>query len=852
MHRTRLTFSRALALVIGGGILTLAVGLSTSSDVARAAAADVVISEIMYNPENDRDSDEFLELHNTGADAVDLSDWCVDGASFCFPVGSSIGADEYLVISPDAARLQSVYGVTSGGVYDGGLKNGGEELQLIDAAGTVIHQFEYDDGGEWATLPDGEGPSLELIAPDARSSAWGWAASSAGAGHTAGGPNSTSVAGQPPSITGVLASTPAPVDGEAITIAANIANATAPPRLNWRTNLGTYSTIEMTGTAPNFSATIPGQSAGELLEYQIEADGVYDHRWPRFDDSTATLGIHYARSITTDIAVFEWFISDADYDAMVTDHLFDDRLFESVLVVGDEVITGAKVRVRGSASRTAPKINFKWELPQGHDLAAEDLLIEEIDEFAMQAEYSDRSYGRSLLTWRAYEMVNIPTAQTFKIRVERNGEFQGLYSYMDTYDKTWRKRFDIQDEGSFYKAKTSAFNQARPVDVRFDLKTGTQGHAPVQAMLDVIVDGTPAEREAYVRANFDIDQMIDYAAVTALAQHIDSSSKNFYVWLPNDTGRWQIIPWDLDHTWGNDCCPVFSDFVTPAEPGDKVNMMLKALLEVDEYEAQYFVRVKELRDMILADGVLEDIFDAEIGPANQEAALDKVAWGYCCSVPFERADVFAEIQSRRDVFDNDPRVGGGDPPDPTDYVCAVETVGNDAVLTFSGPRGTSEQLRGEAGGWIARVENDDTITVVGGALDNLFVRLRGNGYSVDPPGYTQVDCDGGDPPDPDEYACTIEVDGFDAIVTFTGPRGVSEQLRGEVRGWIAQVEDQDSITITGGALNDLFVRLRGERVHRRSPRLHPGRLRVGNWSRQEVLLAGPPLELCWPQAGRNR
>jgi hypothetical protein len=161
-------------------------------------------------------------------------------------------------------------------------------------------------------------------------------------------------------------------------------------------------------------------------------------------------------------------------------------------------------------------------MPQGHDLERVGLRIEAIDEFAMQGEFSDRTFGRSLLTWRAFEMVG---------------------------------------------------------------------------------------KEVYVRANFDVPQMIDYAAVTALSQHIDSASKNFYAYLPNDTGKWRLIPWDLDHTWGNTCCPVFSDFVTPAEPGDKVNLMLDALLAVDDYEAQYFVRVKEFRDQLLAPGLLEGIFD---------------------------------------------------------------------------------------------------------------------------------------------------------------------------------------------------------------------------------------------------
>ena len=789
-------------------VLALFAYLSASASGALAAASDVVISEIMYNPESDVDAEEFLELHNSGVDAVDIGHWCVDGASFCFPAGTTIAAGEYLVISPDPASLFQVYGVTSAGTYDGGLKNGGETIQLLDAGGAIVHEFSYDDTGVWPTLPDGEGPSLELMALDARSSAWGWVASSSPAGHTAGGPNSESVAGTPPSIIDVTASAASPAAGESVTVTATITNATGSPRVLWRTDLGAYTTIQMNGAAPTFSATIPGQSAGTLLEYRIETDGAFDHSWPRHDDSRQTLGVFYPRNLGSNLPVFEWFIRDADYESMITDHLEDDKEFESVLVVGDEVMTGARVRVRGSASRFRPKVNFKWELPQGHDLEGVGLLIEAIDEFAMQGEYSDRAYGRSLLAWRSYEMAGIPTAQTFKIRVERNGEFQGLYNYLDTYDKTWRKRFDVEESGSFYKAQSSGFNMARPIERRWDLKEGTQGYAPLEAMLEIIVNGTSAQKEAYVRANFDVDQMIDYAAVTALTQHVDSSTKNFYAYLPDATSKWQLIPWDLDHTFGNTCCPVFSDFVTPAEPGDKVNLMVKALLDVDEYETQYFIRVKELRDEILAPGLLEGIFDAEVGIAAPEAALDKAIWGQCCSVVFDRNELFADIEARRVVFDNDPRVGGDPDPDPDEFVCSVVVVGTDATVSFAGPRGTREFLRSVESGWVATVTGQASETVAGGAGDSYFVRLKGNGYGQTPLGYTDVTCENGGP-GPDEFVCSVVVVGTDATVSFAGPRGTREFLRSVESGWVATVTGQASETVAGGAGDSYFVRLKG-------------------------------------------
>jgi len=949
--------------------------------VAAAAPADVVISEIMYDPESDLDSDEFLEIHNSGNSAVDLSGWCVDGISFCFGAGSSIDGGEFLVVSPDAARSLAIYGVATAGEYTGGLKNGGEELRLLDADGALIHAVEYDDRYPWPVLPDGEGPSLELISLSAdRSSPWNWAASTAGDGNTAGQANSVAAAGTPPEFGTVEHSNSSPVGGEALVVTAEVIGSASIPVLFWRVNMGSMQPITMDNLGANlWTATIPGQNEGDLVEYRIQATGAFDHAFPRVDDSSTTVGIFYPRSVSSNLPVFEWFINEADYQSMIKDHLEDDRLFPMALVVGDEVITDARVRVRGSSSVFDPKVNFKFEMPKGYDLVLDGLLVEPVDEFAIQAEYSDRAYGRSILSWRAYEMAGLAVPQVFKVRVERNGSFQGLYNYMDTFDKTWREREGFQDDGALYKAKTGGFSTQRSIDKRWDQKSGIDdGLASLGEMIDFIQDPDPAVREAYVREHFDVPAIINYAAATAVLEHIDSSSKNFYAYQSYASGRWSIIPWDLDHTLGNGCsCNVFSDFVTPAEPGDKVNEMVAAVLEVDEFEEMYFRRLRSLVDELLAPGLLEGIFDAEIGPAAAEAALDKTAWGQCCSVSFDRSELFDDIEARRDLFNSDPRVqasqtnnpevviteimadptdgdaeyieiynpttesidlsgwsisdavdleiavgtvilpespmvfvaddatfgltygrtlfvggvfdgglavggegvtlmradgstadtivygepgwpavgqdesielisagldnnnganwqlvaggtpglfaGNGGVPivpnaplvpfDPLDppvpYRCTGTLAGGNAVLTFTGDGGDAEQLRYAGGSWVANVTGLSQYTVQGGAGDQFEVRVRGVGFESP---YSTIACDFGgpvDPPDPDEYTCSVAVAGGDAVLSFAGERGSSENLRLVAGGWVATVTGLGSYTVVGGAGSQFEVRARG-------------------------------------------
>ncbi len=148
--------------------------------------SEVVINEIMYQPASQNDDDQFLEIHNRGASAVNLGGWRLrDGISFVFPTNTLLAANSYLVVARNAARLRTNYAhLTFGnclGDYDGRLSGGGERIALTmpdtvittNTAGRVetntIHivmdEVIYGAGGAWGQWSDGGGSSLELRDP---------------------------------------------------------------------------------------------------------------------------------------------------------------------------------------------------------------------------------------------------------------------------------------------------------------------------------------------------------------------------------------------------------------------------------------------------------------------------------------------------------------------------------------------------------------------------------------------------------------------------------------------------------------------------------------------------------------
>jgi hypothetical protein len=132
-------------------------------------AQNLRISEIMYHPAetgnpNDPNT-EFIELTNIGNTTINLGLVTFsNGVDFTFP-SYDLAAGRYCVVVRDKTAFQAKYGssLPVAGQYAGSLNNAGERIELLDAAGTVIHSFRFQDN--WFDLADGLGFSLTIKDP---------------------------------------------------------------------------------------------------------------------------------------------------------------------------------------------------------------------------------------------------------------------------------------------------------------------------------------------------------------------------------------------------------------------------------------------------------------------------------------------------------------------------------------------------------------------------------------------------------------------------------------------------------------------------------------------------------------
>ncbi len=667
-HRSTLAGLLATTMTLGGALAVI------TAPPAAAAPTDVVINEMMYHALSDLDGDDYLELTNIGTSPVDLSGWTFSGITLTLPTGTSIAPGGYLVVAKDAVQFQARYGFAPAAVYTGNLSNSGETISLKDNTAAVVDTVTYGQEDPWPARADGTGPSLELIDASLNNDDYlNWATATNAAGRTPGAANSVRRTGLGPRVTGVTATPAVPAVNEPVTVTATITGQTSAV-LRYRVDFAAEQTLAMTSAGGDtYTGTIPGAAAGKLIRYRVEtSNAVASTRSPRVDDTINFRGVSVPHGISSPIPVLEWFLADADYNLMVNNPE-QDIVRNGAIAFNGTVIDNVAMNIKGHASQKDPKVSWAFEFPQNHELEMPGLLVAPIDEFDMQADWSDRAHGRAILSWDAYQRAGVVNHQMFPIRTQRNGVFQGAYSFQEDHDGTWRER-EGYDNHQYFEAETSAFQQSRPVTVRFSKKDPDEtDYAPLQAFLNGVALSGNAERD-FLLGNADLPKMINYAAVTAIIEHHDSSSKNFDLAQNPVTGRWTILPWDLDHTLGNGCCNVNSQFVTPAEPGDNISELMRAILAVPQWREMYFRRLRTLVNDILAPARMEGVYDTRIGPAAPVLALDYARWPYPSSPSYSkyRTWLFNDIADRRTVFASDARVPGNQPAVPAMVINEIQ------------------------------------------------------------------------------------------------------------------------------------------------------------------------------------
>lgn len=311
--------------------------------------------------------------------------------------------------------------------------------------------------------------------------------------------------------------------------------------------------------------------------------------------------------------------------------------------IADGKAYDVKVRIRGSWSRSWPKKSLKIQFDHKNP-------FEGRNNINLNSCWRDPSMVREALAYHVYAACGVIASRAQMIRLQVNGHFHGLYLDIEQPDRHFLATHQLKG-ASLYKAAS----RTRDADERDLHEPGAYQGAYAKETkktesYDELADfcrelaRTP-DAMAFFNQRMVLDDYINYLAATVLIQHWDGFNKNhFLAHDRNGSGKWLVIPWDLDRTFGDHWQMRFDVARLPVLLGTRAmpgvtgwNRLEDRFFSEPALRARFLDRLSELLDREFTAEKLDSFLDqleTQIAPAAQ---LDRARW------PSEENDFHAGI-----------------------------------------------------------------------------------------------------------------------------------------------------------------------------------------------------------------
>ncbi len=386
-----------------------------------------------------------------------------------------------------------------------------------------------------------------------------------------------------------------------------------------------------------FTGSIPPQPRGTIVDFSAFA---IDAAGQRTDTPVRRYPVA-AFDVASNLPVYHVFIRQADWDRLNAD-IWTEEYFPAVFVHDGEVFTDAGLRLRGGRPRLFRKKSLKLDFSDEHPFQGRRKLN-------LNAAAMDDDYITEPLGYWFYERAGLEASQARFARVELNGEFWGLFIDVEQVDERYLQKFGLDPDGALYKA-VGIVGSLRKLDgVTYEgqsytyesqYEKETREDEPHDDLVDFIhglYDTPPAQMEAYLDQNLEVEQYVNYLAASNMMCVWDNIQHNYYFYRDTSgTGKWRIIPWDLDHAWGEWEWSYYYDQTyhilmgTRSRPFAGVwytwNQLWTVLLGVPRYRAMYEDRIRELLNTRFAEGPVFRKIDEMRARIEATVLLDEARW----------------------------------------------------------------------------------------------------------------------------------------------------------------------------------------------------------------------------------
>jgi len=149
---------------------------SAANDIVALFEADtggtLVINEINYKSGPLSNPRDWFELFNNSPGEITLTGWTLEDRAdtniYAFPQNTRMESGDYLVVCRDLDQFTAAFPDVENviGSFAFGLSDKGDAIKIFDESNQIVDSLTYwVDTLSWSGIPDGNGPTLELINP---------------------------------------------------------------------------------------------------------------------------------------------------------------------------------------------------------------------------------------------------------------------------------------------------------------------------------------------------------------------------------------------------------------------------------------------------------------------------------------------------------------------------------------------------------------------------------------------------------------------------------------------------------------------------------------------------------------
>lgn len=705
------TILAILQILLMDGASAPAYAAPRAQDVAPAAAtpaaaSNVVINEIHYDPTPAAATLEYVELFNTGAQTLSLTGWRLEGGiDFDFPVGTTLPARGFLVIALDPGAVSHVYGAAAVlGPFRGRLSNEGDRLTLRNARAQAVDQVEYGVGFPWPVTGYTVDHAINLInaaLDNALPGAW-----RAGP-PTPGAPNVGLTDNAPPLVHSVEHQPQAPRSTDAVTIRARVTDSdgvgsvtlwlqVVRPGAYIRIDTPAYATAWTPYTMQPaggdlYALTLPADVVQHrsLLRYRVEArdSGGRSVMTPAADDPQPNFALYVydgaptwrgavnpvpgAIAVTYDfnqmraLPVYQLIAANLDVlnaqflpgTTFFQGYMGSDYLWRGTLVYDGVVYDHIGFRARGQTFRYATgKNKWKFNFLPGHRFQAKDnygrpypVKWDKLN-LASGMQHANRGYRGEhglfeALSARVFAMAGVPAPATqfVHFRVVDHSYETSANQYDTDF---WGLYLAVEEiDGRFLAARNLPDgNLFKMKDWTGDLQNQGVGQPGDRSDLSAFIGAYTWGHPdaAWWRANFDLDSYYRFRAVLEAVHHYDVDEGKNYFYFHNPVDGRWAI-WP----WDLDLTWADTFYGVGAEPfRDRV-------LNQPDFALAYQNELRRVRDLIFNAEQMNLLIDELVAVIDTPASgasmvdADRAMWDFN---PILESRYVIENRARKGAF----------------------------------------------------------------------------------------------------------------------------------------------------------------------------------------------------------